>query len=184
MGQIASTSQLRMSFLRWALFTIPLVELLGIASGQLSGSGFGNLWFDALLKPSFMPPGWAFAVVWPILYALMGLAIAIILAARGARGRGVAITLFIVQLVLNLAWSPLFFAAHQVTIAFGVIVALLVAAIATAASFARIRPSAAMLLVPYILWLLFAVLLNFEIMQLNPGAETLVPGANGTQIEL
>jgi len=184
MGQIASTSQLRMAFLRWALVTIPLVELLGISSGQLSGSGFGNPWFDALLKPGFMPPGWAFAVIWPILYALMGLALGIILAARGARGRGVAITLFIIQLILNLAWSPLFFAAHQVTIAFGVVVAMLVAAVATAASFARIRPGAALLLVPYIAWLVFAALLNFEIMQLNPSAETLVPGANGTQIEL
>jgi tryptophan-rich sensory protein len=184
MGQIASTSQLRMAFLRWALVTIPLVELLGISSGQLSGSGFGNPWFDALLKPSFMPPGWAFAVIWPILYALMGLALGIILAARGARGRGVAITLFIIQLILNLAWSPLFFAAHQVTIAFGVVVAMLVAAVATAASFARIRSGAALLLVPYIAWLVFAALLNFEIMQLNPSAETLVPGANGTQIEL
>jgi tryptophan-rich sensory protein len=184
MGQIASTSQLRMAFLRWALVTIPLVELLGISSGQLSGSGFGNPWFDALLKPRFMPPGWAFAVIWPILYALMGLALGIILAARGARGRGVAITLFIIQLILNLAWSPLFFAAHQVTIAFGVVVAMLVAAVATAASFARIRPGAALLLVPYIAWLVFAALLNFEIMQLNPSAETLVPGANGTQIEL
>jgi len=173
-----------MAFLRWALVTIPLVELLGIASGQLSGSGFGNPWFDALLKPGFMPPGWAFAVIWPILYALMGLALGIILAARGARGRGVAITLFIIQLILNLAWSPLFFAAHQVTIAFGVVVAMLVAAVATAASFARIRPGAALLLVPYIAWLVFAALLNFEIMQLNPSAETLVPGANGTQIEL
>jgi len=184
MGQIASTSQLRMAFLRWALVTIPLVELLGISSGQLSGSGFGNPWFDALLKPRFMPPGWAFAVIWPILYALMGLALGIILAARGARGRGVAITLFIIQLILNLAWSPLFFAAHQVTIAFGVVVAMLVAAVATAASFARIRSGAALLLVPYIAWLVFAALLNFEIMQLNPSAETLVPGANGTQIEL
>ena len=56
------------------------IELLGGLSGWLSNSGYGNAWFDALHKPSFMPPGWVFGVVWPILYALLGIALAMILA--------------------------------------------------------------------------------------------------------
>jgi tryptophan-rich sensory protein len=86
MTQIASRSQLRMSFLRYALVTVPLILLLGILSGRASNSGFGNPWFDALVKPDAMPPGWAFGVAWTILYILLGLSLALILHARGAEG--------------------------------------------------------------------------------------------------
>jgi translocator protein len=184
MGQIASPSQLRMSFLRWALVTVPLIVLLGIMSGQLSGSGYENAWFTALRKPDFMPPGWLFGVAWTLLYALIGLALAFILGARGARGRAIALTLFAVQMILNLAWSPLFFAAHQVTGALIVIMAMFVAALATAIRFGMIRRIAGLLMLPYLVWLLFAGTLNYEIMRLNPDAETLVPGPGTTQIEL
>jgi benzodiazapine receptor len=184
MGEIASPSQLRMSFLRWALFTVPLVLLLGIASGRLSGSGYGNPWFDALAKPDIMPPGWAFGVAWTILYILLGLSLAIILHARRARGRGAAIALFVVQLALNLAWSPLFFAAHRVEEALGLAVVLVMLAAVTTLLFARIRVGAGLLMLPYVAWLVFAAVLTFEIHRLNPDAEALAPGGTSTQIAL
>ncbi len=184
MSQIASPSQLRMSFLRWALVTVPLIVLLGVASGQFSGSGYENGWFARLQKPELMPPGWAFGLVWPILYVLMGLALAIILGARGARGRGLALALFALQMVLNLAWSPLFFAAHQVTAALVVIVLMFVAAFWTMIRFTMIRKVAGMLLLPYLGWLIFAGFLNYEIMRLNPNAEASSPDAGTTDIRL
>lgn len=184
MGEIASPSQLRMSFLRSALFTVPLVLLLGIGSGRLAGSGEGNPWFDALAKPALMPEAWVFGLAWTILYAMLGLALAIVLHARRARGRGPAIALFLVQLAMNLAWSHLFFAAHEVEAALWLIVAIfLVAAVATFL-FARVRMSAGLLMLPYLAWLMFAALLNYEIDRLNPEAEMLAPGAVSTQIAL
>lgn len=182
MNEIASQGQLRLSFLRWALVTVPAIEFLGLASGFLSNSGFGNRWFDFLTKPAIMPPGWVFAVVWPILYLLLGLSLAVIIHARGARGRGFAIMLFIVQLVCNLAWSPLFFGAHEVTLAFYLTLVILALALATTVLFARIRMVAALMLVPYIVWLCFAATLAFQVHQLNPDAETLVAPAMRTQI--
>jgi tryptophan-rich sensory protein len=182
MGEIASPSQLRMSFLRWALVTVPLVLLLGIGSGRLSNSGYDNPWFDALVKPALMPPGWVFGVAWTILYILLGLAFAYILQARGARGRGLAIGLFVVQLALNLAWSPLFFAAHMVTASLALIGFIFVVALATALTFYRIRTTAGLLMAPYLAWLIFAAFLNYQTMTLNPDAETLVPEAGTTQI--
>lgn len=184
MGEIASPSQLRMSFLRWALFTVPLILLLGIGSGRLSGSGDGNPWFAALAKPDIMPPGWVFGIVWAGLYILLGFALAIILHARRARGRRLAIAVFVVQFVMNLAWSPLFFAEHAIEAAFWLLVALVAAASITAVLFARIRIGAGLLMLPYVGWLLFAALLNFQIDRLNPDAETLAPGASSTQIAL
>lgn len=184
MGEIALPSQLRMSFLRWALFTVPLVLFLGIASGRLSGSGYDNPWFDALAKPGIMPPDWAFGLVWTILYVLMGVSLAIILHARRARGRKPAILLFVVQLALNLAWSPLFFGAHRVAVAFWLTVALVVLVALMTMSFARIRRSAGLLMIPYVAWLVFAALLVFEIHRLNPDAEALAPGGASTQIAL
>lgn len=184
MTGIASKSQLRMSYLRFALFTVPLILLLGIVSGRAANSSYGNAWFDALVKPELMPPGATFGIAWTILYVLLGLSIAIILNARGAKGRGLAIGLFVVQMLLNFAWSPLFFGMHQVRVALFVIVAILAITVVVAILFARIRPVAALLLVPYIAWLSFASILNYQIMRLNPDAETLVPGQSGTDIIL
>lgn len=182
MTEIATSGQLRMSFVRWALVTVPACVLLGSLSGLLSNSGYGNRWFDMLVIPDIMPPGWAFGVVWPILYVMMGLALAMILNARGAPGRGIAITLFIVQYAANLFWSPLFFAMHQISAAFWLILFILAAVIATSFAFGRIRSLAAWLLVPYMAWLSFAAILNYQFDQLNPDAETLVAPAASTQI--
>lgn len=184
MSELASPGQLRWSFVRWALVCVPLILLLGILSGRLSNSGYGNPWFDALAKPAIMPPGWAFGVAWTILYILMGFALAIILNARGARAREAAIALFAGQLVLNLAWSPLFFAAHKITLAFWLILALLVLAALTTAAFAGIRRAAALLMLPYLAWLGFAATLNYQFIALNPQAETLVPNVPKAQIDL
>lgn len=182
MNQIASQGQLRLAFVRWALVTVPAIEFLGFVSGYLSGSGYENRWFAALAKPEIVPPGWVFGTVWPILYLLMGFALAVVLHARGARGRGIAITLFLVQLACNLIWSPLFFGAHEATLAFYLILVILVLATVTTVLFGRIRPLAAWLMVPYLCWLGFASGLAYEIDRMNPGAENLVPPAVSTQI--
>jgi tryptophan-rich sensory protein len=182
MNEIASQGQLRLAYLRWALFTVPVIVALGFLSGKMANSGYGNRWFDALEKPTLMPPGWAFAVAWTILYVLMALAFAIVLHARGAKGRGPAIALFIVQFLLNLIWSPLFFRAHQVGSALALILILFILVAVTIALFWRIRRFAGVLLLPYLLWLAFASFLNYEIGRLNPDAATLVAPALKTQI--
>lgn len=182
MGGIASKGQLRMSFLRWAVFTVPLVLLLGFASGRAVPAGDSNGWYVALVKPALTPPGWVFPVAWTLLYILLGFAVAIVLHARGARSRGAAVGLFVVQLALNLAWTPLFFGAHKVGAATAVIVVMLVAAIATTLVFGRIRTLAAWLMVPYLVWITFAGVLTFEIGRLNPNAETLVPSPHTSQM--
>ena len=100
-----------------AIVTVVAIELLGGASGWLSQSGYGNPWFDGLAKPGFMPPGYLFGIVWPILYALLGIALALILAEPRSDRRRLALILFAVQMVLNFAWSPIFFAGHDMRLA-------------------------------------------------------------------
>jgi tryptophan-rich sensory protein len=159
-----------------ALLTVPAIVIAGSASGWLSGSGYGNAWFDSLLKPPFMPPGWAFGVAWTTLYVLMGLALAMILAAPRTPTRRTALTLFFVQLAVNFAWSPVFFGAHDIDLGKIMIIVMLVIALAAASLFRRIRPVAGWLLVPYLLWLCFAFALNSSIGALNPGAGTSLLG--------
>lgn len=182
MNEIASKGQLRMAFLRWALVTCSLILLLGIGSGVVAGSGYQNAWFAVLNKPDFTPPGWVFGTVWTILYILLGLALAMVIGARGAPGRGLAIMVFIVQLLLNFAWSPLFFAAHEATLAFYLLLVILVLAVIAAMLFARVRTFAAVLMLPYLLWLAFASYLAFAIDEMNPNAEMLVAPSISTQI--
>ena len=184
MSELASKGQLRMSFLRSALVCISITVFLGFISGRLSNSGYNNAWFAALQQPDISPPGWVFGVVWTLLYIMLGLCLAIIIYARGATGRGTALSLFLLQFVLNLAWSPLFFAFHAVSMALVLIVLILGLTIATAFAVAPIRKAAAWLLVPYMMWLSFAGILNYKIDRLNPDAETLVPSAVHTQIKL
>lgn len=184
MGQIASKEQLRMSFVRWALVTVPTILFLGFLSGRVSNSGYENRWFNALSKPDIVPPGWVFGTVWSVLYVMLGVALAMILYARGAKGRGLALGLFGSQLALNLIWSPMFFAAHQVSLAFWLLLTILALTIATTFAFAPIRKAAAWLLVPYMIWLSLASILNYKIDAMNPDAETLVPEAPSTNIQL
>jgi translocator protein len=158
---------------RWgriALLTVPAIVVLGSLSGWLSNSGFGNDWFDGLRKPSFMPPGWAFGVVWPILYALLGLALARILALPESPRRRTALILFFIQLALNFAWSPIFFAAHDMRLALITIVLMAAIAAGAAGQFRRLDPPARLLMVPYLAWLVFAAMLNSAIADLNPAA--------------
>lgn len=171
MTELASAAQLRGAFMRWALFLVPGIVLLGLLSGVLAGSGPGNAWFDGLIKPSLYPPPQTFGVVWTVLYLLMGVAVSMVASARGASGRQAALIAFVVQLLLNLAWSPLFFAGHQITGALVLIAVLDVAVIATIALFWRVRPVAALLLVPYLAWILFATLLTWQFLGANPYAE-------------
>jgi tryptophan-rich sensory protein len=184
MSALASKGQLRMSLLRYALVAVPLVLLLGTVSGRIANSGYGNPWFDALAKPDFMPPGWLFGVVWTILYVLLGLALAVLLHARGAQGRGRAIGLFLVQLLLNYAWSPVFFAWHRIDWALMLIAAMIVLTLAVVVLLWRIRRSAALLMLPYLAWIAFAAALTLAIAQLNPNASEVAPQPATTDITL
>jgi tryptophan-rich sensory protein len=155
---------------RTALWTVPLLVGLGTLSGVASNSGFGNPWFDALEKPSFMPPGWAFGVAWTTLYTMLGLALALVIDLPASKERSGALFLFATQMLLNFAWSPIFFAAHDIRTAGSVIFAMLVLAAVAAGKFRRLRPLAGWLMVPYLMWLIFAAALTDQIRRLNPGA--------------
>ncbi|MFZ1742121.1 MAG: TspO/MBR family protein [Pontixanthobacter sp.] len=183
MNVLASKGQLRASFFRWALFTVPSCLLLGFLSGVVGGSP-DSLWFESLIKPDIFPdPKW-FGIVWSILYAMMGVALALVCAAWGARGRTAALVAFGVQFALNLTWSPVFFGMHQITAGL-VVIGLLGAALAvTIALFWRVRKLAAVLLLPYLAWVCFATLLNYEFLQANPGADGKDPTRAVQRIEM
>jgi translocator protein len=170
MTELASPGQLRAMLLRWTLFLSPLFLMLGFFSGAAAGSGEGNIWFFELVKPALYPPPATFGIVWSILYLVMGLALAMVITARGATGRGLAIALFAVQFVLNLAWSPVFFGMENISGGLVLLLVIDVAVVLTLWAFHRVRPLAAMLLLPYLAWVLFATLLNWQFLQANPGA--------------
>ncbi len=180
MSELASTAQLRAAFLRWALVLVPGIVLLGFVSGVVAGSGPNNPWFNALAKPDIYPPPATFGIVWSILYVMMGLALTMVVTAWGAEGRRLAVLAFAVQLALNLAWTPLFFAMHRISAALVLLGLLDVALAFTVLVFARVRRRAAWLLVPYLLWTLFATALNWQFLALNPGAD----GQSGAPVRI
>ena len=170
MNMLASRGQLRASFIRWALFTVPLIVLLGSLSGMIGSSD--SAWFQALEKPAIYPePQW-FGIVWTILYVMIGLAVALVASAWGARGRSVALFAFAGHFLLNLAWTPVFFGAQNITAALIVIVLIDLTLLAVIALFWRVRQLAALLLLPYLAWVLFATLLNWQFLQANPDGGT------------
>ena len=162
MSELASQNQLRLAYFRWALFLVPAILLAGFLSGRVAGSGPQNPWFAALVKPGIYPPPVTFGVVWSALYVLMALALAQVLTAPGARGRALAVVVFVLQLVLNLAWTPLFFAGHRISAALILMGGLDLMVLVSTAS---------LLLVPYLGWALFATALNWQFLTLNPTAD-------------
>lgn len=169
--------------LRIGLVTVPLTMLLGSLAARYANSVESNPWFEGLAKPGFNPPGWAFGVVWPILYALMGTALALVIAARGAPGRGIAIALFVTQFALNLIWSPVFFRFHMIGESVALIAAILVFAALSAWRFFVVRRVAGLLLLPYLLWLAFAIVLAWRFWALNPDGSRFVPNP-GVEVPL
>lgn len=167
MNMLASRGQLRASFIRWALFTVPLIVLLGFLAGQI-GQGPETAWFQSLEKPGIFPPPMWFGIVWTILYVMIGLALALVCAAWGAKGRTAALIAFAVHFVFNLAWTPIFFGAQQIGLALIVLCIVVATLIAVIALFWRVRQLAALLLLPYLAWVIFATVLNYEFLRLNP----------------
>jgi tryptophan-rich sensory protein len=145
--------------------TVPL--LVGALGGLATAQGVSD-WYPSLVKPGFTPPAWVFGPVWTVLYIMIGVALFLIwkdgLASRLER---VAVLLFGLQLVLNAAWSPLFFGLRAPGAAFVDIVLLCGAAAAAIVAFLRVSPVAGLLLIPYGLWVAFATVLNLQIWRLN-----------------
>lgn len=169
MNMLASRGQLRASFIRWSLFTVPLIVLLGFMAGQLGGPN--SAWFQGLEKPGIYPPPAAFGIVWSILYVMIGVSVALVCAAWGARDRPVALAVFAVHFLFNLAWTPVFFGMQQITGGLIVLGGVIVTLLLTIGVFWRVRALAGILLLPYLAWVLFAAALNYQFLQLNPDAD-------------
>lgn len=166
MNVLASKEQLRASFVRWALFLVPLVLLLGFAAGRVAGPD--TVWFQNLVKPAIYPPPAVFGIVWSALYVMIGLALALVASAWGAPGRGVAIAAFAVHFVGNLAWTSVFFGMQDITGGLMVLGYAVVTLLIVLVLFWRVRRAAALLLIPYLAWASFATLLNYQFMAENP----------------
>ncbi|HSH00487.1 MAG TPA: TspO/MBR family protein [candidate division Zixibacteria bacterium] len=124
-------------------------------------------WYTTIRKPSWTPPGWVFGPVWTVLYLSIGVSAGLVWLTGPSKGRRTALIWWSVQLLLNVIWSGLFFTMQNPALAFVEIVLLGLAIIATIVAFMRVRRAAGLLLVPYLLWVLFATALNFSIYRLN-----------------
>lgn len=123
-------------------------------------------WYPTLAKPFFTPPDWVFTSLWLLLYGLMGAA-AYRVWSYGDRWSP-ALSVFVAQLAVNALWSPLFFGLHSPLFGLVDLVILIVLALITLIMFYRRSRAAAGLFLPYVLWLFFALALNFEIWRMNP----------------
>jgi benzodiazapine receptor len=152
----------------WKLaVSILICQLAGIIGSFFTVSSVGT-WYVGLAKPSFNPPNWVFFPVWTTLFVLMGISLYIVWD-NGIKSKQskTAITIFGVQLALNTLWSILFFGFKSPLFAFIEIIFLWTAILLTILYFYRISKPAAYLLIPYILWVSFAAVLNFSIFYLN-----------------
>ena len=156
---------------RWALiglglwlFTCCIAAALGAAA-----SAQASVLYDQLLLPGWAPPAWLFAPVWTVLYTMMAFAAWMVWRVGGLAQHRSLLILFVAQLMLNSLWSWLFFGWQRGELAFANIIALWLMIVVILEGFRRVRPLAAALMVPYLLWVSFAAVLNFTVWQLNPG---------------
>lgn len=124
-------------------------------------------WYATLNKPFFSPPNWVFGPVWTILYILMGISLYLVISKKEKVKSKKGINMFLIQLVLNVLWSVIFFGMKNPALALVDILALWVAIILTIKSFSEINKLAGKLLIPYLLWVSFASILNLAIVLLN-----------------
>jgi translocator protein len=125
--------------------------------------------YRQLSRPEWAPPSWLFAPVWTVLYVLMGVAAWLVWRSHGFKARRTGLVLFLLQLAANALWTWLFFAWHQGAGAFAEILILWALIVATIALFRSVSVPAALLLVPYLVWVTFATALTLSVWRLNPG---------------
>lgn len=143
---------------------IPL--LVGLVSGFFTRGGVEEFSRTAV-KPFFMPPGWLFPVVWTLLYILMGISAYIIENENTDLSKSRAAFFYYIQLFFNFCWSFIFFNMQAYLFAFVWIIILWLLIIATTLEFYKISKAASYLMIPYVIWVTFAAVLNFSVYLLN-----------------
>lgn len=141
-------------------------ELVGVLSGIIAGNSFS--FYKGIVRPPFSPPGWIFPIVWIILYALMGISAYFIYTSKATvRQKNFALAVYAIQLVVNFLWSIVFFRLEMLGLSVIIILLLLLLIVVMICVFYRIRPVAAYLNIPYLLWTAFASYLNIGVLILN-----------------
>jgi benzodiazapine receptor len=146
--------------------TSSILGVVPLIGGTLVGFISSKNAYKTLQKPSWSPPSYAFGIVWPILYILMGISLVIVTNSDHPL-KNWAIFLFFTQLLVNFSWTPIFFNLKQMQLALYVILLLDILVACTIILFASISKTAAMLLVPYLGWILFATMLTKSIVSQN-----------------
>jgi tryptophan-rich sensory protein len=166
MGTSASRRSLDRGDLPTVFLGVLLVNVVGGAPALLAGPD--SAWFQQLTTPELYPPGWVFGVVWTGLFTLLGIGLALVwLAGTDRRDVRIALGLFALQMAFNVAWTPAFFALENLLLGLVVIVSLWPLVIVTIAAFASVDRRAGALLVPYLLWVTFAAVLNYQFWAVN-----------------
>ena len=148
------------------LFWVLITEAVGLFAGILTRNAT-EIYGQLAIKPSLSPPAWLFPVVWTILYGLMGVGAGLVSGKPQSADRDRAINLMVAQLVVNFFWPLLFFNAQAYGFALLWLLLLLVLVIWMTLEFRKVSPLAALLQIPYVLWLLFATYLNAAVWYLN-----------------
>lgn len=141
---------------------VPL--LVGAATALINKNGFDS--YERLNQPPLSPPSWLFPIVWSILYILMGIS-SYLVSQKGTQFPKRALTIYIIQLVMNFIWPILFFTFHAYLLSFIWLAVLLAMVIVMAVIFCRINKTAGLLQIPYIIWSIFALYLNIGVYLLN-----------------
>jgi translocator protein len=126
-------------------------------------------WYERLAKPSWRPPNWLFPPAWAVLYLTIAVSGWLVWRKVGFAGAVLPLAIYLVQLVLNAAWSPIFFGLRRPDLAFIEINMLWLSIVVTIAAFYPVNAAAAWLLLPYLAWVTFAAALNFAVWRLNRG---------------
>jgi tryptophan-rich sensory protein len=144
------------------------VELVGVSGAVFTAQGLGE-WYGTLLRPALAPPNWVFGPVWTALFALMGTGLWLVWrqAESAPQDARLAVGVFSAHFVFNLGWSAVFFGRQEIGLGLAVIVVLWMLIVATIWAFNRVDRRAALLLVPYLVWVSFAAYLNYQFWMLN-----------------
>lgn len=151
--------------LKTLIFSLTIPLLLGFI-GSLLGGNYSD--YTAINRPTFSPPAVLFPIVWTILYILMGICSYLIYTSDSIKKeKNSALSIYLIQLILNSLWSLIFFRFNLYLFAFIWIIFIIIAVIVMIYKFIKIKPIAGYLQIPYLLWLFFASILNYNIFLLN-----------------